>query len=142
MAAKDFVIAGVLSLALAGAAHAAGAAQLSSVSGRVLIGRDGKLAPAAAGALKAGDRVIAADGAAQLTWADGCAVTLKAGAMITLSATSPCADGPALVTAGASSAQTAQEKPVTALQWGALGLSAAVMAAGLIGAADDLSVSN
>lgn len=142
MAVKLIAIAGVYSMALAGAAHAADAAHLSGLTGKVLVSRQGKLAPAGTGPLRPGDRVIATDGAARLIWTDGCAVTLKARTMLTVADASPCAGGRGLVTSGAASAQATEEKSMTAMQWGALGLSAAVMVGGLVVAADDLAVSN
>lgn len=90
----------------AGAAQAAEpAATLTGVKGSGLVGAGGAFAPAKAGAvLKAGDRVVAKDGAVSLRYADGCAVTVPANGMTTIGAKSPCAGGPGLVQAGDASA--------------------------------------
>lgn len=95
-------------LALAGPAMAGDAvkAEITSVSGSVAVSQSGRLYEAKAGGLRAGDRVIARDGQAQLTYADGCQVTLRTGAMATIGAKSPCDAGQGLVTAGAASAQS------------------------------------
>ena len=92
-------------LVLAGPAMA-GDAQLASVSGSVSVSHKGKLMPALPGSLRAGDRVIAKDGEAKLTYADGCVVTLKAQTMATISESSPCVAPAGLVSAGGSSAQS------------------------------------
>lgn len=93
---------------LAGQAHAADAAiaQMSAVKGSVVVSQNGKFVQASsATALKAGDRVVAKDGQASVKFADGCSITLKPQAMVTVGAASPCASGAGLVNAGASSAQ-------------------------------------
>jgi hypothetical protein len=85
----------------------AGVAQLGAVSGSVMVSTAGKTAPATAGVLKAGDRVVAsANGKASVKFADGCVVNLKPASMITVAAKSPCASGAGLV--NAQSAQPAQ----------------------------------
>lgn len=87
---------------LAGHAQAADTAlaQVSSVKGPVLVSQGGKFTPATASAkLGVGDRIVARDGQASVAFADGCQVTLKPQAMLTVSAASPCASGPGLVTA-------------------------------------------
>jgi hypothetical protein len=95
-------------------------AQLGAISGAVMVSTAGKTAPATAGALKAGDRVIAsANGKASVKFADGCVVTLKPASMITVGAKSPCASGAGLVSA--QSAQPMQE---------AFGLSNSAIAVG------------
>jgi len=83
-----------------------GRAQLASVSGTVSVSHAGKVMPALPGALRAGDRVIAKDGEAKLTYADGCVVTLKAQSMATIGESSPCVAPSGLVSAGGSSAQS------------------------------------
>ena len=93
---------------LAGQAAAADAAlaQMSAVQGSVVVSQNGKMVSASnATALRAGDRVVAKDGQASLKFADGCQVTLKPQAMLTVGAASPCASGAGLVNAGDSSAQ-------------------------------------
>lgn len=80
---------------IAGQASAAqSAAQLSAVKGSVMVAQNGAFAPASNMALRAGDRVVAAaDGQAQVRFADGCVVTLAPQAMATISDKSPCAAG-------------------------------------------------
>ena len=51
------------------------------------------------GDLKAGDRVVAKNGQAEVRYADGCAVSLTANGMLTVGAASPCATGAGLVSA-------------------------------------------
>ena len=87
---------------LAGQASAADAAlaQMSAVKGSVVVSQNGKMVQASdATALRAGDRVVARDGQASLKFADGCVVSLKPQAMLTVGASSPCAAGPGLVSA-------------------------------------------
>ena len=84
---------------LAGQAMAADA-RISSVSGAVLASQNGKFATATAStALKAGDRIVARNGTAQVTFADGCVVSVKPQAMLTVGASSPCVSGSGLVSA-------------------------------------------
>lgn len=127
------------SILFSGQAFAADAARLAEVKGEVLVGRGGKLVKAAPGALRAGDRLVArADGEARLTYADGCSVTLKPSAMLTVGGASPCAGGSGLVTATSASAQTTEAQGMTALQWAGVGLTVIVLGVGLAAAADDL----
>jgi hypothetical protein len=87
---------------LAGQASAADAAlaQIGAVNGSVVVSQNGKFVSASkVSSLKAGDRVIAKDGSAQLKFADGCVVSLKPQGMATISAQSPCASGAGLVSA-------------------------------------------
>ena len=102
-----------LSLSLAAAfaqpalAGGAGVAQLGSVKGDVRISEGSGLAAARSGAeLQAGDRIVARSGSAALRYADGCVVTVPAGAMATIGAASPCAGGAGLINPGSSSALT------------------------------------
>lgn len=97
-------------------AGAASAADLAAVNGAVMVQQNGKTVSAAqASALKTGDRVIASNGSAQVKFADGCVVNLKAGSMVTVGAKSPCAAGAGVVsTSGAQSEQMFGD--LTALQ--------------------------
>jgi hypothetical protein len=93
-------IAGALCVAGQASAKDVAAAQLSGVNGSVMIQQGGKMVAATnTSALRAGDRVVAAKGAAQVKFADGCVVNLKASNMITVGAKSPCASGAGLVSA-------------------------------------------
>lgn len=107
MSRTYLAIAAAGAMLLSGPAFAKDAtvAQLSAITGAVNVSQNGKLSPAKAGALKVGDRVVAANGAATLSYADGCVVALKAQSMATVAAASPCATGAGLVTAGSTSAQ-------------------------------------
>ncbi len=109
------VTAAALSFALSGAATAGdGAARLSSIDGAVSISQGGKVATAKPGALlrgerraalRPGDRIIAQDGEARLTYPDGCVVTLRPQSMITVADASPCASSMGLISTGGASAQ-------------------------------------
>ncbi len=92
---------------LAGQASAAAAAtaQISSVSGSVVASSNGRFSPATTSTtLTAGDRVVARDGAAQVKFSDGCVISLKPQAMLTVGQSSPCATGAGLVSASDSNA--------------------------------------
>ncbi len=92
---RRYVVAAAIGLMLSGqAAMAAENVRLSAVSGSVMVNQNGRFAPAAKGsALRAGDRIVATDGAASLTYADGCNVAVSARSMATVAAVSPCANG-------------------------------------------------
>lgn len=92
---RRIAVAASIGLLLSGqAALAAESVRLSTVTGSVMVNQNGRFAPAAKGsALRAGDRIVATDGAAKLTYADGCNVTISARSMATVSAVSPCAGG-------------------------------------------------
>jgi hypothetical protein len=86
-------------LMLAGQAVAA-EAQISSINGSVVASQNGQFSPASESmALSTGDRLIAREGSAQVSFADGCVVTLKANSMLTVDAASPCASGAGLISA-------------------------------------------
>ena len=67
-------------------------AAVSSVQGSVAVNQGGVYAPVnASTVLNAGDRIVSMDGsAAQIKYADGCVVSVKASSMATVGATSPC----------------------------------------------------
>jgi len=122
------VVAASFALAMAGPVLAGESAKaaLTSVNGAVSVSQDGKISPARPGSLRAGDRVIARDGEAKLSYADGCVVTLKPQSMTTIGAASPCAAGGGLVSAGGAPAQMFGE--MTAFQ----GVMAALAIGGFI----------
>ncbi len=106
-----------ITLAASGPALAgdAAAASLSTVQGSVMLSQNGKMALASSAGLRgadkpmpvrAGDRIIAKDGQARLTYADGCVVTVKPQSMLTIGQASPCASSSGLVTTGSSAAQS------------------------------------
>ena len=86
MIRQSVVAASIALLGISGQAMAAQTAQLGSVSGSVLVNQDGRFAPAkSTTSLRAGDRVLAMNGAAKLTYADGCAVNIAPRSMVTVS---------------------------------------------------------
>ena len=101
---KFMALAAAAALCVAGQASAkdvGAAAQLTGVSGSVMIQQGGKMVSATnASTLRAGDRVVAMNGAkANVKFADGCVVQLTAANMVTVGAKSPCASGAGLVSA-------------------------------------------
>lgn len=75
-------------------------AQLQSASGQVMILQAKGAVTAHGGeALAAGDRVLVKSGQADVRFADGCLVAVKASGMATIGAVSPCAGGAGLVSA-------------------------------------------
>lgn len=79
----------------AGQASATGSAlaQVNSIKGSVAVDQGGKIVPVTASTvLGAGDKVVSMDGSqAQIKFADGCVVDVKAASMATVGAQSPCA---------------------------------------------------
>ena len=94
------VAASVALLGISGQAMAGQPVQLSNVSGSVLVNQNGRYVPVTSKtSLRAGDRILAMDGGANLVYANGCKVALSASSMTTI-ADAPCAaDG--VVRAGA-----------------------------------------
>jgi hypothetical protein len=81
----------------------AGEIRLAGIQGSVLVNQNGRYVPVTAGtALKAGDRVMAMDGSASVTYADGCKVSVGARSMATVGTSSPCAAGSSGVVRAAS----------------------------------------
>ena len=103
MISKYAAVAAVGLLCLAGQASAmdANVAQLSAVKGSVMVNQNGSYSKAGANAaLKAGSKVVAsASSSAQVSYADGCVVTVAANAMATIGEKSPCASQAGLVRA-------------------------------------------
>jgi len=126
--------AGALSIAGQALAKDASAAQLSAIKGGVNVSQNGKFATAKPGALKVGDRVVAGAGEATVSYADGCIVTVKPQSMATIAATSPCASGQGLVTAGGSSAEMGN-LTTTQIVGGTLAIGGLI--AGIVSLADD-----
>jgi hypothetical protein len=73
-------------------ATASALAQVSALQGSVAIDHGGVISPVTgATSLTAGDRIVSMDGsAAQIRFADGCTVDVKANAMATVGSASPC----------------------------------------------------
>lgn len=84
-------------------AGAAGLAEITSSSGKVLVNQGSGFAPVSGMmSLKAGDAVMVGDGAqAQISYATGCTVTADASSVVTISDVAPCAAGETVGTAGA-----------------------------------------
>jgi hypothetical protein len=80
------VAASIALLGISGQAMAAQTVQLANVKGSVLVNQNGRYAPATSETtLRAGDRVLAMNGGAQLTYANGCLVDMSARSMVTVS---------------------------------------------------------
>lgn len=84
---------------LAADVSAQSVATLSVVEGPITINQGEQfIAARPSQSVKAGDRIMAADGSsATVTYADGCNLQIAAGTLVTLPATSPCAGGVPLV---------------------------------------------
>ena len=84
-----------LTLMAAPAVAADISASVAGASGAVIVSRAGALQSpmGPASILRQGDRVIAKGGIAKISFSDGCKVTLKAGSMLTVGKSSPCARG-------------------------------------------------
>jgi hypothetical protein len=137
MIGKYAAVVAIGALCIAGQASAkdAAMAQLSAVKGSVMVNQGGKMVPATAGALRAGDRVVAANGSARLAYADGCVVSLQSNAMATIGAASPCATGAGLV--GTQGAAAQSEMGMTGLQLVGSIVAVGVLAVGIASTADN-----
>jgi hypothetical protein len=80
------VAACVALLGFSGQAMAAQSVHLTNVKGTVLVNQNGRYVPVTGSTtLRAGDRVMAMNGGASLTYANGCATTVAARSMVTIS---------------------------------------------------------
>jgi hypothetical protein len=94
MIRKLAVVASVGLLLAGQAAMAAQPVQLGGVQGSVLVNQNGRFVPVSSStALRAGDRVMAMDGSAVVSYAGGCNVAISARSMTTIEAGAPCAGG-------------------------------------------------
>jgi hypothetical protein len=84
-------------------AGAAGIAEITSSSGKVLVNQGAGFAPVSGlVSLNVGDAVMVGDGAqAQISYAAGCTVTAEAASVVMIADVAPCAAGETLGTAGA-----------------------------------------
>jgi hypothetical protein len=84
-------------------AGAAGIAEITSSSGKVLVNQGDGFAPVSGlVSLNVGDAVMVGDGAqAQISYAAGCTVTAEAASVVTIADVAPCAAGETVGTAGA-----------------------------------------
>ncbi len=90
---RRVAVATAIGLLLGGQAMAA-EARLGAVSGSVMVSQNGRFMAATRGAvLQTGDRVMATNGSASLTYSDGCNVAVATRSMATVAAVSPCAGG-------------------------------------------------
>lgn len=98
MIRKISVVAAIAAIGLSGQAMAAQPVKLGSVQGSVLVNQNGRYVPVTnAMTLRAGDRVMATTGAAKLTYADGCTVSVTARSMTTIGEASPCGGSSSVV---------------------------------------------
>ena len=75
-------------------AMAAEGARLGGVQGSVLVNQNGRYVPVTSSTvLKAGDRVMAMDGSATVTYGSGCSVAVSARSMATIGDSATCAGG-------------------------------------------------
>lgn len=137
MIGKYAAVVAIGALCIAGQASAkdAAMAQLSAIKGSVMVNQGGKMVPATAGALRAGDRVVAANGSARLAYADGCVVSLQSNVMATIATASPCATGAGLVSASQGAAAQSEEG-LTALQLVGSIAAVGLLAVGIASTAD------
>ena len=138
MIGKYAAVAAIGALCIAGQASAkdAAMAQLSAVKGSVMVNQGGKMVPATAGALRAGDRVVVANGSARLAYADGCVVALQANNLATIGAASPCVTGAGLVSTSQGAAAQS-ETGMTTLQLVGSIVAVGALAIGIASAADN-----
>ncbi|HYE45176.1 MAG TPA: hypothetical protein VEA44_05320 [Caulobacter sp.] len=92
---RKVVVAASVGLLLSGqVALAAESVRLGGVEGSVLVNQNGRFVPVTSSTvLRAGDRVMAMDGSAKVSYGADCTVTVGARSMATISAASPCAGG-------------------------------------------------
>lgn len=92
---RKVIVAASVGLLLSGQmAMAAESVRLGGVQGSVLVNQNGRYVPVTASTvLRPGDRVMAMDGSATVSYGAGCNVAIAARSMATVAATSPCAGG-------------------------------------------------
>ncbi|MBX3479449.1 MAG: hypothetical protein KF842_03550 [Caulobacter sp.] len=94
MIRKVVVAASVGLLLSSQVALAAESVRLGGVQGSVLVNQNGRYVPVTASTvLRPGDRVMAMDGSATVSYGAGCNVTVAARSMATVASTSPCVGG-------------------------------------------------
>lgn len=94
MIRKVIVAASVGLLLTSQVAMAAEGARLGGVQGSVLVNQNGRYVPVTSSTvLKAGDRVMAMDGSATVTYGSGCSVAISARSMATIGDNATCAGG-------------------------------------------------
>ncbi|MDO9334786.1 MAG: hypothetical protein EON95_00495 [Caulobacteraceae bacterium] len=92
---RNVIVAASVGLLLTGqVAMAADGARLGGVQGSVLVNQNGRYVPVTSSTvLRAGDRVMAMDGSATVTYASGCSVAVSARSMATIGDSAACAGG-------------------------------------------------
>lgn len=92
---RKVIVAASVGLLLTGQmAVAAEGARLGGVQGSVLVNQNGRYVPVTSSTvLKAGDRVMAMDGSATVTYGSGCSVAVSARSMATIGDSATCAGG-------------------------------------------------
>jgi hypothetical protein len=92
---RKVIVAASVGLLLTGQmAMAAEGARLGGVQGSVLVNQNGRYVPVTSSTvLKAGDRVMAMDGSATVTYGNGCSVAVSARSMATVGDSATCAGG-------------------------------------------------
>lgn len=92
---RKIIVAASVGLLLTGqVAMAADGARLGGVQGTVLVNQNGRYVPVTSSTvLKAGDRVMAMDGSATVTYGSGCSVAVSARSMATIGDSATCAGG-------------------------------------------------
>ncbi len=92
---RKIIVAASVGLLLTGqVAMAADGARLGGVQGSVLVNQNGRYVPVTSSTvLKAGDRVMAMDGSATVTYGSGCSVAVSARSMATIGDSATCAGG-------------------------------------------------
>ena len=92
---RNVIVAASVGLLLTGqVAMAAEGARLGGVQGSVLVNQNGRYVPVTASTvLRAGDRVMAMDGSATVTYGSGCSVAISARSMATIGDAATCAGG-------------------------------------------------
>lgn len=94
MLRRAIFVTAALALATTSTAAFAQGAKVSSAQGAVFANRAGQMTPLKAGSvLQTGDRVVATNGNASITFSDGCNVSVSARSMMTVAESSPCAGG-------------------------------------------------
>jgi len=124
------VTASIALLGISGQAMAAQSAKLGSVSGSVLVNQNGRFTPAnETTTLRAGDRVLAMNGAAKLTYADGCAVTVAPRSMVTVSEAACAGDAQVIRAQYGSSGDSMDDDNTDLWLWLGFGVLTAVVVA-------------
>lgn len=92
---RKVIVAASVGLLLTGQVAMAGdGASLGGVQGSVLVNQNGRYVPVTSTTvLKAGDRVMAMDGSATVTYGSGCSVAISARSMATIGSVATCAGG-------------------------------------------------